>query len=349
MRRIVVQKKMFDFQQNPILRSFVFLVWAITLTTCTRNLPQAISQPISTPVEAVNEAATPVESEALTPTVALVMETATPERAFENDRPLAARVNDEPIFLETYQKQVAQFEQTLVSQGIDLSSENGQTALIQIQRQVLDALIDQAIIEQEAQKLSISVSNEVVEAKAQESIVQGQNQEQFESWLQANDLTYEEFQDTLRFQLVANQMFEQITGSLPETADQIQLRQILVSEETTAREIIAQLKVGTNFAALAQTYSIDESNRANGGSLGWFPRQAGLIPATVEEIAFTLQPNEVSGPIQTSLGFHIIQLEAKEAERPLKIEMLQALKEQLFSKWLAEQRAASTIEKFVAL
>jgi parvulin-like peptidyl-prolyl isomerase len=323
---------------------FIF-VWLLGPTACTQNLP-ATAAPPAIPQTEVIEAGPEATSLATQSEEGAVISS---EVVSENGLALAAKVNDQPIFLETYQKQVHQFEQTLQAQGLDLASEEGQTTLGQIQRQVLDALIDQAIIEQEAAQLGISVSEETIETKAQESVTQGQGQEQFEAWLVANNLTYEEFKDTIRFQTIANQMFEQITSNVSESAEQIELRQILVADEATARTIIEQLKTGVDFATLAQEYSLDESNRdaKRGGSLGWFPRQAGLVPPNVEEIAFSLQQNEVSGPIKTPLGFHIIQLQNRETDRPLKIEMLQALKEQLFTAWLMERRAASTIEKFV--
>lgn len=320
----------------------VIALAALVLVSCTRNLPPSTPtapSALSAETETVSQAE-PVAAEAVTAPPA-------DERAIENGLPLAARVNNQPIFLETYQKQVDQFEQTLVEQGVDPASEQGQAAIAQVQRQVLDALVDQALIEQEAQRLGLTISDEELERNVQESIAQGQGQEQFEAWLAANNLSLAEFKETLRFQLIANQMFEQITDEVPNSAPQIQLRQILVGDETTARDIIAQLKTGTSFVELAAAYSLDESNRESGGSLGWFPRGAKLVPPEIEEIAFSLAVNEVSGPIKTPLGYHIIQLEAKEENRPLAPELGPVLKEQRFSSWLAEQRAASLIEKFV--
>ena len=344
------------------MKSITFLIFIIFLTACTRNLPPEVSS-LSEPT-GVAPAATDSQSEP----EALVVgdevpdnevvgqeeesfpaetstETTNENASVENGLPLAARVNKQPIYLDTFEKQITQFEQTLIAQGTDLSSDEGQDRLTQVQRQVLDALIEQTILEQEASKLNITISDEDLEATAQENINQGQAR--FEAWLAENDLTYEEFKETLRFQLIANQLFEQVTADISESADQILLRQILVADEAIARDIIAQLKVGVSFIELAENHSIDESNRANGGTLGWFPQGAGLIPPEVEALAFTLQQNEVSGPIKTALGFHIIQLQEREAERPLKTEMLQALKQQQFTNWLLERRASSTIEKFV--
>jgi len=269
-------------------------------------------------------------------------------RASEDGRSLAARVNNQPIFLDVYENQVAQFEQTLKAQGLDLSSQKGQEKLAQVRQQVLNSLIDQVILEQEAARLGLTVTDAALAAKVQENIAQKPSQAQFEEWLAANNLTLEEFKDTLRSQLIANQVVEHITNSVPDTAEQVQIQQILVADEATARAIIEQLKQGMDFAALAQQYSLDESSRANGGRIDWFPRGLNLAPPEVEAVAFSLQPGQVNGPIKSPLGFHIIKLENREATRPLG-DKQQALKQQIFMKWLTEQRSLTTIEKYVAM
>ena len=88
---------------------------------------------------------------------------------------------------------------------------------------------------------------------------------------------------------------------------------------------------------------------ANDGDLGWLPRKVGVIPAEVEAIAFALQPGKISGPIETASSFYIIKLEKKEANRPLTKKMVYALKKQIFTDWLIEQRSSTAIEKYVAL
>jgi foldase protein PrsA len=264
------------------------------------------------------------------------------EGAYENDRPLAARVNDQPLYLDTYVKQVGQLRQALSAGG----NEPDEETLTQIRQQVLNTLIDQTIIEQEAAKAGITVTEDTLDARIQDSITQGGGEAQFEAWLTANNLTSEEFRNQLRAELIANQVYETITGDVPETADQIELSQILVADDATAWNIIEQLKQGADFAQLVQEHSIDESSRANNGNVGWFPQGLGLVPVEVEEIAFSIEPGQVSGPIQSSLGFHIIKLENKEPNRSLE-DIRQPLKQQIFMKWLAEQRSLTTIEIYV--
>jgi parvulin-like peptidyl-prolyl isomerase len=256
-------------------------------------------------------------------------------------------VNNQPIYLADYEKQVAQFEVALTAQGIDLASEGGKQQLAQVRRQILEAMIDQLLIEQATVEYGVSVSEEELEAKAQESIQQGQGQEQFQKWLTDNNMTYEEFKKTLRSQLLAARMFDQVTASVPTVAEQAHLRHILLDGEEEAQQVLAELQAGGDFATLAQEHSRDEGSRANGGDLGWFPRGLELLPPEVEGEAFRLQPGQISGVVRSQFGYHIIKVEAREADRPLSPEMLQATKQRAFAQWLAERRAAVTIERFV--
>ncbi|MCE2438223.1 MAG: peptidylprolyl isomerase [Candidatus Latescibacteria bacterium] len=75
-----------------------------------------------------------------------------------------------------------------------------------------------------------------------------------------------------------------------------------------ANAIIDRLKKGEDFAALAQQYSSDAGSREDGGDLGYFPRGR-MVPA-FEEAAFTLRPGEISAPVRTKFGYHIIKVEA---------------------------------------
>ncbi len=337
------------------MKYILFIILAVGLTGCTLNA----ARQNSTPPLVTTDNVTPTPSPAPTTVAEEMMATTRPTGensgtsatengglpAVENGRPVAARVNNQPIYEETYRKQVGQLQQALTA-GSGNGSEPDAEQLTQIRQQVLSTLIDQAIIEQEAAEAGITITDEMVEAKIQESITQGGGETQFEAWLAANNLTQDEFRERLRAELTANRMYEAITNYVPEQADQVEMSQIVVADDATAWDIIDQLKNGANFAELAQQYSIDESSRANNGNLGWFPQGLGLVPAEVEKIAFSIEPGQVSGPIQSSLGFHIIKLENREADRPLE-ELRPALKQQIFLSWLAEQRSAAEVETYI--
>jgi foldase protein PrsA len=315
------------------MKRFCLLLFIIALSAC--------NTATANPVGLVQSTATlpPMRLEQSTPTGVSPTQAATGPA-------LAARVNNQPILLDVYEKQAAQLEQALKAQGLDLSTPQGQESLHQVRQQVLNSLIDQIILEQEANKRGLTVTDAMLEAKTQESI--GPDPAKFEAWLTANNLTLDEFKQTLRSQLLANQVFEQITANTPAAADQVQIRQIVVADAAVAQSLIERLKQGEDFAPLAQQFSLDESSRANGGAIDWFAAGLGLVPPEVEAAAFTLQPGQIHGPVSSALGFHIIKLENRETARPLG-DKIQALKQQIFAKWLTEQRSLTTIEKFVEM
>jgi hypothetical protein len=100
------------------------------------------------------------------PTVAAVEAGGGPS---QDGRPLAARVNGQPIFLDVYQKQVAQTERALMEQDLILEGEEGQAQLGQIRQNVLNGLVEQALIEQAATAAGISVTDEDLEATVQDN------------------------------------------------------------------------------------------------------------------------------------------------------------------------------------
>jgi peptidyl-prolyl cis-trans isomerase C len=85
-------------------------------------------------------------------------------------------------------------------------------------------------------------------------------------------------------------------------------RHILVNTEEEARQVISQLKAGGNFAKLAMEKSTAGS-KFNGGDLGYFSRRNLEKPFT--DAAFALKPGEISEPVKTGTGWHVIVLEDK--------------------------------------
>jgi parvulin-like peptidyl-prolyl isomerase len=304
------------------------------------------------PTATVMELAVPTESvertELVTPTrIPAGTEEPVSNRSVEDGRPVAARVNNQPIFLDTYQKQLAQVEQALSTQGIDLTSQNSLEILVQARQQVLEGFIDQLIIEQEASKLGIRVTEQELEARIQAEIAQQDDQTQLDEWLAANNLTFDEFKHTLWAELIAQQLFEQLTKDIPETAEQVQVQHIRVADEATAQLIVDQLKSGRDFAVLAQEYSLEDSAWNKPEQPRWIAKGLGMLPTKVENTAFSLQPGQMNGPIPTPDGFYIIELLNWEAKRPLTEEMAQTFKNQIFTDWLKEQRSFAIIERFV--
>lgn len=95
---------------------------------------------------------------------------------------------------------------------------------------------------------------------------------------------------------------------------EIKARHILVEDEATAKDIKAKLDAGEKFEDLAKEFSTDTGTAAKGGDLGWFGPGA-MVPE-FEEAAYALKKNEISEPVQSQFGYHIIQLlDKKEKEK----------------------------------
>jgi parvulin-like peptidyl-prolyl isomerase len=81
---------------------------------------------------------------------------------------------------------------------------------------------------------------------------------------------------------------------------------ILVKDEALANKILAKLKAGGDFAALAKKYSIDDSNKGSGGDLGTNPR--GKFVPEFDKAVFEAKTGDLLGPVKTQFGFHIIKV-----------------------------------------
>ncbi|MGG2066703.1 peptidylprolyl isomerase PrsA [Bacillus sp. S14(2024)] len=94
----------------------------------------------------------------------------------------------------------------------------------------------------------------------------------------------------------------------------IRASQILVNDEQTANDIKQQLNSGASFEELAKQYSEDTVSKANGGDLGYF--SPGKMVPEFEEAAYKLNVGEISDPVKSSKGYHIIKLTDKKPLKP---------------------------------
>jgi parvulin-like peptidyl-prolyl isomerase len=163
-------------------------------------------------------------------------------------------------------------------------------------------------------------------------------EQEFSSWLEANGFNENVFLSIYRRELAAAWKRDQIVEFVGKTAEQIQARQILVSDKDLADQIFRQLEGGADFATLAEEY-----DPLTKGALGWFPRGFLFLPE-VEEAVFALQPGEYTSVIQTSYGYHIVQVMDRDAKHPLSTEARQKLAHTAVNLWLEEQRNQSNIE-----
>lgn len=211
--------------------------------------------------------------------------------------------------------------------------------------QVVNTLVEQELIEQAATGMGIVVTDADVEAQIVDlqAGVAESDVESWEVWLETNSYTEDELRDELYNNQITQGIFDSImTNDLTGDVPQVHARHILVETQAEAVTALARIQNGEDFAAVAAEVSVDLMTRDLGGDLGWFIA-AELTDPALAQVAFDLEPGQVAGPVQSIVGFHVIQTLEKET-RPIEPERLPFLMQTLFEQWLAEQYNIAQIE-----
>jgi peptidyl-prolyl cis-trans isomerase C len=98
-----------------------------------------------------------------------------------------------------------------------------------------------------------------------------------------------------------------VTKLPPET--ELHARHILVEDEGTAKQVAERAKKGEDFLALSKEFSKDPGSVADGGDLGWFTKDK--MVKEFSDAAFKLEPGQISDPVKSQFGWHIIKVEEK--------------------------------------
>jgi parvulin-like peptidyl-prolyl isomerase len=232
----------------------------------------------------------------------------------------------------------------------------GTTQFQQIQQSALTFLVQLQELEQKAKQLGVTITQKQIDAKYAELEKQLGGAKNLKAQAKAQGLTLQDVRDVvIRPNLLSEGIYKKVTKDVkvtdkdvsdyykknvklyqqPESRD---VRHILVSDRTLANKLYDKIKAGANFATLAKKYSKDPGSRAQGGKLTIVK---GQTAAPFDQTAFLLDKGQVSRPVKTQYGWHIIQAlsDVKPAKTtPLK-DVKAAIKQQLLQ---TRQRAAWT-------
>lgn len=125
----------------------------------------------------------------------------------------------------------------------------------------------------------------------------------------------------------------------------VNARHILLETEADALDVVEALRNGESFAELARAVSTDTGSGSQGGELGWSPTGGFVAPFAQ---AVTDAPlGEIAGPVQSEFGWHVIQVRGREF-RPVSAREGEQLKDQQFTTWLEDRRAAEDVNVEIA-
>ncbi|NYE09205.1 foldase protein PrsA [Bacillus niacini] len=229
----------------------------------------------------------------------------------------------------------------------------------------VEQLIADKIVASEAKKEKVTITDKELNEEVDKLKESYGGEEVFNQMLESNNTTVDALKDDLKNYLTIRKLLEpqiKITDEELQTyfdenkdsfgeAEQVKASHILVADEATANEIKQKLADGADFAELAKEYSTDEGTKENGGELGFFAK--GTMVTEFDDVAFTLPVNEISDPVKTDYGYHIIKVEekkeAKEAnfddsKKEIKETLIQQKMETEYSTWLEEKKKDYDIE-----
>ena len=236
----------------------------------------------------------------------------------------------------------------------------------------LQQLVDYELMVQAAKRERVKVD----EREINDTILRIKNEygDRYAAALRAAGMTERDLRNALREQLMVETLRkerstvdisdEELRRVYEESLQEIEVRHILIEPETvngeldwsgalkTAEELLQRIRAGEDFAEIAAVHSADTGSSVDGGNLGWIDRDTPFVQEFLDA-AFGLEVGEVSDPVRTSFGYHLIQVtdsRVKE-ERPFD-EVRDSLKARLeaergfarFQEWLDEERSKARIE-----
>jgi peptidyl-prolyl cis-trans isomerase C len=239
-------------------------------------------------------------------------------------------VDGQPITMADFSAHLERLELSLAETGTELAPEEKR-------ERVLTDLIDQMLLALAAEDAGFVVDQGLVDERIEALADQAGGSAELAAWQQAHAYTPESFRQDLARAIAAAWMRDSIVAAVPEEAEQVYARQILLYNREDASAILGQLEAGGDFEELARV------NDPQGfGELGWFPRGYLIVPE-VEQAAFSLQPDEISGIIESPLGFHILKVVDRSESRLLDPQARYELQLKELRRWLVERRETSEI------
>jgi peptidyl-prolyl cis-trans isomerase C len=289
----------------PTLKQLISIIFLASLSACSGGLSILATQ-------------TPIP-----PTFTPAPPTATPV-------PLALTVNADSITLDEFNAELARYQASQAALGNHPSDQDAAGP-------VIEEFISQLLLAQGAAESGFTLDNAALQARIDALAAKLGGADKLSAWQQAHGYSDESFRAALKREVAAVWMRDKIMSGVPAAAEQVHVRQILLYNQESAKKYWDQLQAGTDFDEIAA--KVDPVTR---GDIGWFARGY-LAEKPVEDAAFVLEPGKVSDIVQDKVGFHIIKLIERQADRPLSPDEVLTLQNRAVEDWLASRRQQGSV------
>lgn len=231
--------------------------------------------------------------------------------------------------------------------------------------EVLEALILEKMLDLEVEANNIEVTEDEIDVEYAEMAEAYGGIEGLQNTLQMYGYTEDSIRKNLKLNLSIEKLMEPLINVTDDeialyfaenkddfdVSEQVKASHILVATIEEANDVLEKLNSGESFEDLAKEFSLDTSNAANGGDLGYFGKGAMVQP--FEDVAFRLAVGEVSEPVETTFGYHIIKIFDKKAAEEATLEgsketITEVLKEtkmtEAYQTWYSEVKGKYTVK-----
>lgn len=279
---------------------------------------------------------------------------------------VVAVVNGETISKSKVDRELSGYQQKMIRAGKSLSPEN----LAGVREQIIESLVDRALLHQASVKEGVSVSEEEVQEEFDKIRERFTSEEAFQTVLNRMGMTEQDVREEIQRGEAVQKFIRERFGQSAEVSkeeartfyeshpeafvrpEQIRARHILIRPdpeggEEAAEDAVQKLQAirkeaegGKAFSELAEEHSEGPSSE-RGGDLGYFPK--GKMAKPFEEAAFALEPGDMSGVVKTRFGYHLIKLEDRKSEGTVPFEEV----EDALRKHLGTEAVKEAVQSYV--
>lgn len=282
-----------------------------------------------------------------------------------NQEGVIATVNGKAISQAEYDENLAAYKKMVETQygegAWDMEISEGKTIGSYYEDgAIMDNMILELVLLDAAEKAGIKITDEELKTQLDTYKKNFQTDDEYKKFLESNGMTEQYLTDAIKKEYVINQYISKEIESLNPTDEELQklfeenkmgqkvrASHILVNTEDEAKKVKERLDKGEVFEDVAKEVSIDPS-KENGGDLDFFSYTDMVKPFS--DAAFAMEVGQISGPVQSEFGYHIIKVTDKKVDEAITLEsskegLVENYKNTKYNELIENLKNSATIEK----